>query len=245
MNRKAFVDLLGTAFYYEMAGEGEPVVFIHAGICDGRMWEAQFAWFAHHFRVLRYDMRGFGKTAVSDTPYAHHHDLRALLDHLNLEQVHLVGCSKGGTTALDFALTFPQRVKSLSLVCSSPGGYKLFAGDRPIQWAALVAADEVGNLEKIARLETEIWVVGRQRNPDQLPAHILQLVEEMNLIALRNEYAELGEEQQLSPPALERLEEVSAPVLVMNGDLDEPGRGVTLRSGDAQRKKKEEIKAIK
>lgn len=221
MKQSGFVKLLGTSFYYEFAGAGEPVVFLHAGICDGRMWDPQLDWFANKFRVVRYDMRGYGKTAVSPTTYSHHHDLHALLDFLQIKKAHLVGCSLGGSTALDFTLTYPERVNSLTLVCSSPNGYE-FVGTLPAQYDDLVAAHKTKDIGKIAALETEIWVVGQQRTPEQVPAHIRNLVTEMNLIAVENEMSGIGDEEALDPTAITRLAEVQADTLVLMGDLDEP-----------------------
>src|SRR5215216_7930834 len=86
----------GTRIYYEAAGEGEPLVLVHAGIADSRMWEGQIAAFAERYRVIRYDLRGFGKTEMVEGPFSHHEDLRGLLDFLGVRRTHLVGCSMGG-----------------------------------------------------------------------------------------------------------------------------------------------------
>ena len=98
-----FVAANGTRLYYEAAGAGHPVVLLHGFTFDTTMWDDQFLPLAQHFRVIRYDMRGFGR---SDLPgaesYSHVDDLKALLDHLGISQAHLVGLSKGGAIALDF-----------------------------------------------------------------------------------------------------------------------------------------------
>src|SRR5690606_6815407 len=86
-------DLNGATFHFEMAGIGPPVVFIHAGIADSRMWEGQFAPLSKWFRVIRYDLRGFGRTLPAPGPFSHRDDLAALLDHLAIERASLVGCS--------------------------------------------------------------------------------------------------------------------------------------------------------
>lgn len=81
------VDLNATTFHYEMAGIGPPVVLIHAGIADSRMWEGQFAPLSRWFRVVRYDMRGFGLTPPAEGAFSHTDDLAALLRHLGIERV--------------------------------------------------------------------------------------------------------------------------------------------------------------
>lgn len=83
--------------YYEATGAGDVVVLIHGFTLDTRMWDDQFLPFAERFRVIRYDLRGFGRSDTpTDKPYSHARDLKALFDQLEIEQAHLVGLSKGG-----------------------------------------------------------------------------------------------------------------------------------------------------
>jgi pimeloyl-ACP methyl ester carboxylesterase len=211
----------GARIYYEAAGAGEPLVLVHAGIADSRMWEAQFVAFSDHYRVIRYDMRGFGRTAMVEGLYSHHEDLGGLLDFLDVGRAHLVGCSMGGGTVLDFALEYPQRVGNLILVGPAVGGFRPDF-DPPRQWDEIVAADEAGDLERISELEVQIWVDGPQRSPDDVDSSIRDLVREMNLIALQNEASGLGEEWEPEPPAADRLPDVQAPTQLMVGDEDQP-----------------------
>jgi 3-oxoadipate enol-lactonase len=211
----------GARIYYEVAGEGEPLVLVHAGIADSRMWEGQLETFAERYRVIRHDMRGFGRTALVDRPYSHHEDLRGLLDRLEVERAHLVGCSLGGGAVLDFALEYPQRVGDLVLVGSAVGGFRPDI-DPPRQWDEIVSADEAGDLERISELEVQIWVDGPGRSPEDVDASIRDLVREMNLIALQNEALELGEEWEPEPPAADRLPDIQAPTLLIVGDGDQP-----------------------
>jgi len=223
-----FATLNGTDFYYELAGSGSPLVLIHAGICDSRMWDAQFDTFAEAYRVLRYDMRGYGQTDPVDGPYAHYEDLRTLLDHLQLDKVHLVGCSMGGSTALDFAVAYPERVRSLTIVCSEPGGFEdLDENGEPIEeeapehWDQIVEAFRLGAYESVAEWEVHYWVDGPDRTADQVDPVVRRQVYEMNVIALRNEAMELGENQPLDPPAAERLDAVTCPTQILIGALDQ------------------------
>lgn len=208
-----------TTFAYETAGAGRPLVFIHAGIADSRMWDGQFSALADSFRVVRYDMRGFGRTPPAEGSYAHHEDLAALLTHLGLGRVSLVGCSMGSKTALDFALQYPERVDRLVLSSPAVGGLA-FDGPPPPQAAELEAADEAGDLAWVNELEMQIWVDGPRRTPDQVNQAVRELARQMNAIALANEG--IGDEHPLQPAAAERLSEVRAPVLVLAGDWDTP-----------------------
>ncbi len=99
-----------------------------------------------------------------------------------------------------------------------------FEGDfgPPEQWDELVAADEAGDLGRVSELEVRIWVDGPGRGPEEVEAGVRDLVREMNLIALETEASGLGEELPPEPPAVDRLEEVLAPSLVIVGDSDQP-----------------------
>jgi 2-hydroxy-6-oxonona-2,4-dienedioate hydrolase len=181
----------------------------------------QFAAFARRYRVIRYDMRGFGRTAMVEGPYAHHRDRHGLLDSLGIERAFLMGCSMGGRTIIDFALENPGRVRALILVGSTVSGLEV-GGDTPQQWEELVAADDAGDLERVSALEVQIWIDGPYRGPDQVEEGVRDLVRETNLIALKNEASELGDERLPKTPAVNRLGEIQVPTLVIVGDQDRP-----------------------
>src|SRR5262245_57108437 len=115
--QSGFADIPGARLHYEVAGSGEPLVLIHGFTLDMRMWDDQFASLARHFQVVRYDLRGFGKSSMPTTePYTHADDLKALLDCLNIERAHVLGLSMGGSIAINFALNYPAMVDRLVLV---------------------------------------------------------------------------------------------------------------------------------
>ena len=219
-SQTGFAHLNGTQVYYEIAGSGAPLVLVHAGIADSRMWDEQFSVLAHDFTVVRYDMRGFGQTPMTAGMFAHRHDLAALLQHLNITHTALLGCSMGGKTIIDFALEFPDIVTALLPVAAGVSGY-VVEGDHPSQWNALIAAYEQGDLAQTSEYEVQIWVDGPHRRPDQVPASIRDRVRAMNLIALATP-DDLGTEQPLDPPAISRLHEIHVPTLVIMGELDQP-----------------------
>lgn len=113
----------GTRLYYEAAGRGRAVVLLHGGNLDRRMWDAQFPALARGYRVVRYDLRGFGRSGDRDAPFQAHEDLRALLDTLGIARASLVGLSGGGRIAIDFALTYPDRVDRLVLAAPGLSGW--------------------------------------------------------------------------------------------------------------------------
>lgn len=112
-----FAEVNNTRLYYEVAGSGDPVLLLHGDASDHTMWDAQIEQFAQRYLVIRMDFRGFGKSAISDgSPFRHVDDVAALLDHLNIDSVHLVGQSMGGGVAIDLAIQYPQRVNGLVVV---------------------------------------------------------------------------------------------------------------------------------
>jgi len=112
-------------WYKDTGGSGAPVVFLHAATGSSRVWEYQIpAFTASGHRVITYDRRGFGRTVTDSAgfqPGTGSDDLLALLDHLRVDRFHIVGTAAGGIVALDFALSFPQRLRSLVLANSIGG----------------------------------------------------------------------------------------------------------------------------
>jgi pimeloyl-ACP methyl ester carboxylesterase len=112
----------GASLYYEMTGAGSPVVLLHGLDVDHRMWDEQVAPLAHAHTVVRYDLRGSGRSTAAGERGSHAEDLRALLDHLELVGVSLLGFSLGGGAAVDFAVSYPNAVRALILVYPSIEG---------------------------------------------------------------------------------------------------------------------------
>jgi pimeloyl-ACP methyl ester carboxylesterase len=111
-------------FYTDTGGSGIPVVFLHANTGSSRVWEYQIpAFTAAGYRVIAFDRRGWGRTEVEPNaaPGTAADDLAGLLDKLGIRQIHLVGTAGGGFAAFDFAVSFPQRLRSL-VVANSIGG---------------------------------------------------------------------------------------------------------------------------
>lgn len=209
--------------YYEIAGEGQPLVLIHAGVADSRQWNHEFVHFAQDFRVLRYDMRGYGKSIPVEGEFSHMGDLIAVLDRLGFHlPIVLIGCSIGGSLALDFTLAHPSRVRALILVGSGPSGLRLDVPSHPRE-ADAEDAYKAGELDLLAELETQIFFDGMGRTPQQVNQAMRRLALKMNRLALSHEAKGLGERlPNADPPAAERLDELELPVLAVVGEHDEP-----------------------
>ena len=105
------------SLYYEEAGQGEPLIFIHGHSLDHRMWDEQFHVFAKKYRVIRYDLRGYGISSLQteDYQFTHVEDLRTLMDSLHIDKAHIVGLSLGGFIGADMLGWFPERMLSAFL----------------------------------------------------------------------------------------------------------------------------------
>lgn len=215
----------GTRLYYEVAGEGHPLVLIHAGIADSRMWDDQFALFAERYRVVRYDLRGFGKSECPPGPYTLRDDLYGLLSFLGMRKTYLIGCSMGGSLAIDFTLEHPDMVGALTPVCAGLGGFEPSDTDaETAYWQDAEAAEKAGDIALLNEMEVHLWVDGLGRTPEHVNPSVRERVREMNGLALAREAeASKAERQRLDPPAAGRLAEIHVPTLVVIGDQDLSG----------------------
>jgi 3-oxoadipate enol-lactonase len=217
-----FADINGTKIHYDVRGTGEPLVLIHAGIAHLGMWDDQMAAFAQHHRVIRYDVRGWGKSKDPPGTYSQHDDLRALLQHLDVERAAVLGISNGGHIAIDFALAYPEMVKALIAVAPALSGYEPSFDEATAQKeTAAEEAYERGDKAHAAELEAQIWVDGPQRTPEQVDADFRRRALEMIRYIFELPDTD-GEVEELEPPAAGRLEEIQTPTLVIIGEQDVP-----------------------
>jgi 3-oxoadipate enol-lactonase len=207
----------------EVAGEGPPVVLVHAGICDSRMWDPQWETFPRAHRVVRYDLRGFGRSPLGPGRYSPPAELIALLDELALGPATLVGVSMGGGVSLQVAVARPELVSALVLVGSGVRGHDW--SDFVTQaWAEEEAALERGDLDAAVEVNLRTWVDGPHRSPDEVDPDVRRKVGEMQRLALEL-YLEGGADAQEEALVLnigDRLGEISVPTLVLVGELDVP-----------------------
>jgi pimeloyl-ACP methyl ester carboxylesterase len=216
-----FADINGAHIYYQTAGAGRTITFVHAGVADHRLWDAQFEALQSTYRVISYDLRGYGQSTAPAMPYSHSEDLHALLGHLGVERTALVACSMGGTAALDTVLTYPDIATALVMVCSDPSGY-MPEGAPPPLILQLVEASKAGDAEKMANVAVLLWGVGERRKPEQVDQQFRDLVYDMSLIGFRNQLAGMGQELTIAQPAIGRLNEVRIPTLIIDGAEDSP-----------------------
>jgi 3-oxoadipate enol-lactonase len=210
----------GARIRYERNGEGPPILFLHAGVADSRMWDPQVAMFAKHFDVIRPDQRGYGESELPAEPWSPVEDLLSLIDQLALKPAHLVGCSMGGALAIDFALEHPERISKLVLVGSAIHG----GSGQPEHahlFAESVAAREAGDLVALNEAMMHLTLDGPQRPRGYVPKALRALFMDMNKRALSSDF-DKAPSKWSDPPAATRLNEITAPTLVLVGDEDLP-----------------------
>jgi pimeloyl-ACP methyl ester carboxylesterase len=204
----------GTKLYYEMVGKGPAVVLVHGGLVDSRLWNDQMKEFAKHHRVVRYDLRGFGRSAAAPQPFSHIEDLGALMDFLKIERATVVGLSVGGIIAADFALEHPERVDRLVLVGAGLRGDK-----QPPDKDALKAYEAAtkGMAEEFVNVTMKSGLYATVREGSPAYARLRQMMLE-NFKAVST-FAP-GFLKYPAQPTIERLGQIKAPTLVIIGSDD-------------------------
>ncbi|MCX7783915.1 MAG: alpha/beta hydrolase, partial [Meiothermus sp.] len=213
--KDAFARVNGTRLRFELRGQGAPLVLVHGFTLSFEMWEPQIEAMSAQFQVLRYDLRGFGKSDPPDgTPYRHAEDLAALLDHLELASAHILGCSMGGGIAVDFALTFPERVRSLVLFDSALGGFS-YSHQFMAATTALYARGKADGVEAARQL----WL----EHPMFTPVMASAAADRFHAIVGAYSgwhWVNTDCTRRYETPAAHRLGEIRAPTLVLVGELD-------------------------
>jgi 3-oxoadipate enol-lactonase len=200
----------------DSGGDGDPVVFVHAGVADRRMWAPLAAELPAGLRLITYDMRGFGDSELPPGGYSDARDLVALLDELSLERVALVGASQGGRVALEVASAWPERIGALVLLDAAVEDHDWSAQVREFG-AAEGAAVEAGDVDRAVELNVRLWVDG-PREPEAVPSELRELVTDMQRRAIELQIAVEAEEDAVGVEP----ERITAPTLIVVGELDVP-----------------------
>jgi pimeloyl-ACP methyl ester carboxylesterase len=206
----------------EADGFGLPVVFLHAGVADRRMWARQMEQCADAgYHSIAYDRRGFGETEAPDEPFSHLDDLEAVLDQLGIHAAVFVGCSMGGALAIDFAVANPNRTVGLVLVGTALSGAPEPEIEDEIEplVTALEYAEDRGHLDSVNKIEAHLWLDGPLSPNGRVTGDVRDLILDMNGRALAKPKLTHEEEPD---PVIDRLNLITAPVLLMVGDLDFP-----------------------
>jgi pimeloyl-ACP methyl ester carboxylesterase len=218
--KKGMAKVNGTSLYYEAVGRGFPLVFISGGgILDRRCWDKQFETFSKHYQVIRYDVRGIGRSARPRETFSHSRDLYELLKFLKVKRAHLIALSVGGAIAIDFTLDHPEMVDHLILAAS--GLSNDAKADTNLQGLSILSSlTKKEGLERVIQMTLDTpYVVSKENAAAR---------EKIRQIYLDNcDVFESGFPlyllwQPTQPPAGERLSEIRARALIIRGDHDRP-----------------------
>ena len=211
----------GGSLYWEATGSGAPIILIHGGNLDRRMWDAQFDTLRRHYRVIRYDARGFGRSSRADRPFRATDDLAALLRAHRISQATLIGLSMGGGIAIDFALAHPDMVNRLVLAAPSISGGR-WPDDGDTLWldagrTAFARNDSVG----LALAWLGSAYIRTALHVPEVHARIRTIITD-NAGHLMQRARDQDLERETSPPAADRLAELRMPLLLLVGSADTP-----------------------
>jgi pimeloyl-ACP methyl ester carboxylesterase len=214
-----FIAIAGASVWAESAGTGPAVVFLHAGVADSRMWDAEVAALQANHRVVRLDLRGFGRSQLVPGPFSYHGDVAAVMESLHVDRATLVGCSFGSNVALDVALAYPERVERLILISPSIGD----GGDSP-EIRAFADREEAalgrGDIDGATEENLRMWLDGPHRGPGEVDPEVRRFVGVMQRQALENPTPDGVKLDRVIPPARVRLGEIRVPTLIVAGSID-------------------------
>lgn len=219
--KTSFATVRNGKMYFEMAGTGKPLLLLHSGIADHRMWAEQRSEFSRHLQVVTPDFRGYGKSSIPDEPFRHYEDIHGLIQHLGFTSVNIAGCSLGGKVAIEMAIAYPGMVSRLILIAPGMPGYEYRDKETLAKDALLEGLIATGRREEVADMLVDIWMVGLKRHRETVDSSARALVRDMIL----DNYASVTDEYPETPPGFDmmsRLVEIRIPTLVMIGDSDLP-----------------------
>jgi 3-oxoadipate enol-lactonase len=221
-----FAPVHNGSLYYEVSGSGQSILLIHAGVADCSMWDAQFSLFSQYYRVIRYDMRGFGKSHTETTEFSNRQDILDLFKHLGVEQACVIGISRGGQIAIDFTLEHPECVSALVPVAAGVSGYNYQPDNSENATREIEIFNHMDELwernafDELADLEVHVWADGPSQPIGRASP---QIHDYMRKIVRANYTRKDGQAtpQPLSPLAASRLGEIHVPTLILVGEYDE------------------------
>ncbi len=203
-------------------GAGPPVLLLHAGIADHTMFDGLVDELRRDHTVIRYDLRGFGRSPAPTADFDHVDDAAAVLDRLGLTRVSVVGNSFGGMVGLRFTARHPERVTRLLLLATAAPDWDRWSPQAEQYAAAEEAALAAGDLDAALRLDLETWVRGSR--PDWTP-RLRALADQIRpaaLVALRRQ-AETSDHERPSPALAPEAIRVPTTVGVADADLPDFG----------------------
>ena len=204
--------------YYECAGHGDAIVLLHGLAADRRAWDDQFDALSRRYRVVRIDLRGFGRSVAISEPYSHTEDIKAILDRLEIRWAHIVGHSMGAGIGGDFVVTHPEVSRSWVLANGTLTGWPLKHLMPTL--LPIVATAMKGDIVGAKRMWIEHAMFEPARRNPQVRAKLQRVVDDYS----GWHFANPKNPKELKPPlsAVDVLEKLRVPTLAIVGGLDLP-----------------------
>jgi pimeloyl-ACP methyl ester carboxylesterase len=218
----------GVKLYYQEAGTGTPIVFVHEFAGDARSWEGQLRHFGRFYRCIAYNARGFPPSDVPDGVESYSQDrarddIRAVLDALKIDKAHIVGLSMGGFAALHFGFTYPARARSLVVAGCGYGA----SPDKRAQFMEETEAAAAG-FETLGMAKAgEAYALGPTRvqfqNKD--PRGWREFADQLSDHSAKGSALTMRGVQKRRPSLfdlVDKMKTITVPTLIMTGDEDWP-----------------------
>ena len=212
-----YIQVNAGKIFYEAAGQGPVIIMIHDGLLHRETWNAQFAVFAKHYRVIRWDRRGYGRSSTPTSAFSQLDDLFAVLKGLKVERATLLGCSAGGLLAIHFALDHPQMVTALVLVGPIVSGLE-FSDHFTARGNRGMPASDAPVERKIDYWSSkDAWIMAPENTAARQKFKTLLTANPQNLRGTGQQFARWPDQ-----PALDRLSQIRVPTLLVVGESDIP-----------------------
>ena len=218
--KQGFADVNDTRLYYEQIGKGHPLVLIHGFTLDTRMWDDQFESFGKQYQVVRYDLRGYGKSELPTMEeYNHTDDLKALMDHLEISNAYVIGLSMGGAIAIRFTLDYPEYVDALISVDATLGGYRWSPNYGTSLDSISIIGREVDHNAALQKWLDFVIFEPAMENPE-VANRLNEIIIDYSGYHWCSDTVNWG--TSIDPRAIHILDEIHVPTLVIVGSLDAP-----------------------
>jgi 3-oxoadipate enol-lactonase len=214
-----YAEVNGTTLYYEVAGSGDAILLIHGNGGDRRHWDEQFEVFARDYRVVRFDVRGFGKSAmpVEGQPYRCDDDIKALLEFLGISKAHIAGLSMGCAFAVDFVISHPEMSRSLIAVGPWISGYQ----SESISELGSSMVEVFNVLEKEGKMPAfEAWMNAPHFRESFKDPTVYNRIMEIGKDFDFWKFTHKDPIRYLEPAAIEQLDKIKLPTLIVTGEND-------------------------
>lgn len=214
VSNSGYISLGDDSIFYETAGSGNVILFIHDGMLHSELWNDQFSFFSNDFEVIRYDRRGYGKSSPATGTYTHLNDLETLFKQLKIDSAILFACSSGGALVIDFAIENPQKVNGLVLVGAVVGGFSYTSH----------MLNRGGHLPDSFENDFEESIYYATDDPYEIYFKNTY-AKEKAVEMLKNYPQRIYNRQKYirhETPTYRRLDEIEAPTLILVGEFDIP-----------------------